>query len=570
MIGPQAARRGPVTALELPFRFDPARLRADLALIHPAEWHPHYNEQDHGGIWTGAALRAVSGDSTNLLALTATHEFSDTPALQRCPYFQEVLARFACPLKAVRLLSLGPGSRVREHCDEALGFEQGEVRLHIPVQTNPQVEFYCAGERLPMEEGGCYYVNVSLPHRVINGGDSERVHLVIDADVNTWLEDLFARGTAAPRGIPSASGFVKLREVVVADAGLSAQLHAIEERHELVRALVDLGKSSGIQVEAEEIERRFGKEFPGEIVEARHGRDWFPTAAMGSGLPLAEWVYLGGKQLDEPFVDDTVRVALRNPFARLFRHTAALPPASGPGPDGFIFHTSRCGSTLLAAMMRAAGKGTLLSEAPAMDDAIRTGDTDCLRAVAGALRRNDGPCLAKLDAWNIHRQVHILETFPRSRWVFLYRDPLEVLVSQVRAPGRFVLPGGVEPEVVGMKLDDLAGMERDEWCARVLGGIFQKAVKMAEASSGGLLVNYCELPEAGRDLIPSHFGIVLTENDRRAMRAAAGIDAKHQARAFVPDGEAKQREATPRLRTLADRFLYPSYFELERIRKARL
>ena len=31
-------------------------------------------------------------------------------------------------------------------------FEDGEVRIHIPVLTSPQVEFYVGGKRIQMEE----------------------------------------------------------------------------------------------------------------------------------------------------------------------------------------------------------------------------------------------------------------------------------------------------------------------------------------------------------------------------------------------------------------------------------
>lgn len=44
----------------------------------------------------------------------------------------------------MRLLSLAPGSYIREHTDNALVYEDGEMRIHIPVQTNPEVEYYVA------------------------------------------------------------------------------------------------------------------------------------------------------------------------------------------------------------------------------------------------------------------------------------------------------------------------------------------------------------------------------------------------------------------------------------------
>src|SRR5262245_30315979 len=129
-----------MNALRLPLTFDPALLRADLELIGADEWVPHYNERDYGGDWRGIALRSLSGSTGELSAHAAdASAFTDTALQRRCSYFRGVLAMFRCPLKSVRLLSLAPNSVVREHCDPGFGSpdgNDGEVRIHIPVQTN--------------------------------------------------------------------------------------------------------------------------------------------------------------------------------------------------------------------------------------------------------------------------------------------------------------------------------------------------------------------------------------------------------------------------------------------------
>ncbi len=80
---------------------------------------------------------------------TCSH-FVDTPFLRDCPYFQEVLRSFPFELHAARLMSLSPGSRIKEHRDHDLAQEYGAVRIHIPIQTNPEVEFPLNGTRVDM------------------------------------------------------------------------------------------------------------------------------------------------------------------------------------------------------------------------------------------------------------------------------------------------------------------------------------------------------------------------------------------------------------------------------------
>jgi hypothetical protein len=64
-------------------------------------------------------------------------------------------------------------------------------RIHIPVVTNDDVEFYLNGSRVVLTAGSAWYLRLSDPHKVYNRGNAERVHLVIDAEVNDWMLAMF-------------------------------------------------------------------------------------------------------------------------------------------------------------------------------------------------------------------------------------------------------------------------------------------------------------------------------------------------------------------------------------------
>lgn len=185
--------------LELPFAFSPERLRADLSRVEPADWIPHQQRRQYEGEWSGAALRSPGGSAHSLVPdALGGGEFRDTPLLSRCAYFQDVLGAFQCPLQAVRLLRLHAGSHIAEHVDHALDFDDGEVRIHIPIVTTDDVKFYLDGHRLVMAPGECWYTNVNLPHSVENHGTVDRIHLVIDCVVDAWLRDVFATAPRPP------------------------------------------------------------------------------------------------------------------------------------------------------------------------------------------------------------------------------------------------------------------------------------------------------------------------------------------------------------------------------------
>ena len=180
--------------LKLPLQFDPAAMQLDLARLEADEWLDHFVRQNYTGSWSVIPLRASATARHPVMMIysdPSCKEFVDTPLLARCPYFQEVLAAFHCSLEAVRLMKLTPGSVIKEHSDHDLSFEDGHVRMHIPVKTNSGVEFFLNQRRIVLAAGECWYLRLSDPHRVSNRGETDRVHLVVDAPVNAWLKELF-------------------------------------------------------------------------------------------------------------------------------------------------------------------------------------------------------------------------------------------------------------------------------------------------------------------------------------------------------------------------------------------
>ena len=173
----------------LPLRFDAERLRADLERILPGEWTAHFNRDYYEGAWKALALRSTSGRANQIFRAPDDCKVAvDTPLLERCAYLREVLAAFECPVLTARLLSLGPGSKIKEHEDFFLGLEYGLVRVHIPITTNPRVEFIVGGQALSMRPGEAWYIDFSLPHHVTNHSEEDRVHLVLDCTINAWLD----------------------------------------------------------------------------------------------------------------------------------------------------------------------------------------------------------------------------------------------------------------------------------------------------------------------------------------------------------------------------------------------
>ena len=178
--------------LKLPFQFDTEKLVWDLSLVLEEKWIEHFNRADYKGDWKVIPLLAEGGDETKIFAHpTSDSTLSETSILKECLYFKEVIDSFKCPILSARILRLGRGAEIKPHRDHALGYEDGNFRLHIPIVTNPGVRFILDGTQVSMLPGECWYTNVNFMHSVINSGNTDRVHLVIDGGRNAWSDQIF-------------------------------------------------------------------------------------------------------------------------------------------------------------------------------------------------------------------------------------------------------------------------------------------------------------------------------------------------------------------------------------------
>lgn len=98
------------------------------------------------------------------------------------PLMEQIIAhRYAAGGRVLRAMMtrLPPGARIARHRDSHPSFAIAH-RIHVPLQTNPQVEFLVGKEIVPPRAHFAFELNNAVEHQVINRGDTPRIHFIFD------------------------------------------------------------------------------------------------------------------------------------------------------------------------------------------------------------------------------------------------------------------------------------------------------------------------------------------------------------------------------------------------------
>lgn len=387
-------------------------------------------------------------------------------------------------------------------------------------------------------------------------------------------------------------GLEHFRAVMEADPALQEKLDRPDDPASFIALVMACAREYGITLAAEQIAAALlrARAAPATTSSDASPRlppvGWLPIRARWRDRELeVDWAYIGPRPLRKPFFEQNVAHCLHKPFNRLFHYATPIGALADVQrqrpyltPDGFIFHMSRCGSTLVSQMLAASPRHIVISEAEPIDTVVQARharpdlteeeQVAMLRwviAALGQVRSGDERHLfVKLDSWHALALPLFRRAFPDTPWIFVYRDPVEILVSQLRKRGMHMVPGLIG-DLFGLPSSG-ATPAPETYCAQVLSGIGESILRH-QAAGRGLLVNYRQLPAAVWSEVLPHFGSPCCDDDRAAMADVARYDAKRPDLAFTDDSLAKRRAATPAILSAANR-LSGLHARLEALRLA--
>lgn len=477
--------RMPSPFIPLPLRFDHERLAAEIRQFGEDDWRPH--------------PQRFEGNSSLVLVSTGGGENDDfrgpmapSPRLQKTPYIRQVMAAFKTVIGRSRLMRLAPGASVSEHSDTHY-FWRTHLRIHIPIVTDPSVDFHCGEEVVQMAAGESWTFDNWGPHSVHNRSGRERIHLVIDTvgSASFWR---LAQAGQEVRNVPYAEDadpqlrFENFRGLPV--------MHPSELRGDLEWLLRDIADAGPAETELKSrlLERSEDLLHEWQSYWTEHG----PTA---DGFPEFKRLRDAFQQEVDRLPDSLLLASNRYSAKTAITYTldatlnpttlqvAEETPAGAAGPQRprfdrpiFIVAAPRSGSTLLfetlavnrelwslggeahahferIASLRPSGRNPsnrLTADAATpevidmlmgflVEDLVNSSGTP-YREMAPLTRPTELRFLEKTPK-NALRIPFLLKTFPDARFIFLYRDPRQNISSLMDSwrSGRYVtypqLPG---------------------------------------------------------------------------------------------------------------------------------
>lgn len=146
-------------------------------ILKELEGRQFIDHQEYPNMGLGALLLVTTNGEQN-------HAYDvpmmPTKDLTEMPYTKSIWGTLGIPMVRSRLMSIGPKRMTPIHKDTNPWWLEHD-RIHIPVKTNPSAVFMMGNRVEHFQTGTTWLLSTSKAyHAALNGGDDERIHLVID------------------------------------------------------------------------------------------------------------------------------------------------------------------------------------------------------------------------------------------------------------------------------------------------------------------------------------------------------------------------------------------------------
>ena len=186
--------------------------------------------------------------------------------------------------------------------------------------------------------------------------------------------------------------------------------------------------------------------------------------------------------------------------------------AQSMDPTGFVFHESRVGSTLVANSLQSMNPAMnrVYSESDPINTALKTDNPQLFRDVVYLMGLTNSPdevnLFFKVSSIGSKKINVMREAFPTVPWIFVYREPVQTMMShldpakvQAKKSGRIKAvctrarsypPKDLRDLVAQEGIYDMDKLSDQEFCAAHLASLCESALRELKESNKGRAVEY--------------------------------------------------------------------------------
>jgi hypothetical protein len=253
-----------------------------------------------------------------------------------------------------------------------------------------------------------------------------------------------------------------------------------------------------------------------ELFNPDEFQNWLPSKLFEKeGNLFLEWIFLGDVPFTMPFFDETLAKCVtlntmkggeqnekRVTSIEFLSEVAQCLDSVDPGL--FIFHTSRCGSTLITQILSIDNHNIVYPEYIIVDSILRAqiqGNSvsigkrkEWLRnliIIMGQKRFSEEERLIiKLDSWHFQFHSLIRELYPDVPFAILYREPEAILRSNQKQWGMQFVSEIIPPSIFNIEVNTSTPFSMNEYANQILRSMYSSILKITVSDKHIILLDY--------------------------------------------------------------------------------
>ena len=258
------------------------------------------------------------------------------------------------------------------------------------------------------------------------------------------------------------------------------------------------------------------------------------------------------------------------------KETIYIPPIT---PSGFIYHLSRCGSSIVAQTLSEIHKIRVISEPEIIiklvnlkkNKIITNAELEILLITLvhfwGQNNKGDSyRLIIKFSSLATSIYAYIQKIFRETPSIFIIRNPVEIMVSLINNPSFLIIEFNqllpMSAIRINISVQELENMSIEEYIALLIRQNLLHITRNYDKNT--LLIDHLEIPDVIEPRIVDHFNLISSFNDRIKIHSRIQYHGEDASKKYENDTQWKLSKVTPAMNDAAEKYVVPAMRQLKK------